>query len=164
MGARAVGAGPVLVIEPHASRRAMALELGAAHAVDPSATTDLLGTLRELSGGGVTHAIDTTGKPAVVAVAGELVQFNGMVGLLGVPPVDATLPLNMMSLLARGAGAKYIVEGDADPQQFIPQMIEWYRDGRFPVDRLVRRFPLEQVNEAMAASARGEVIKPVLFF
>lgn len=164
LGALAVGAGPVIVVEPKAERRALALALGAAHAIDPFNTPDVLHTLRELSGGGVTHALDTTGNPKVVAVAGESMLFNGMLGLLGVPPLDATLPLNMMSLLGRGAGAKYIVEGDADPQAFIPHMIDLYRQGRFPFDRLITQFPFEQINEAMAASERGDVIKPVLVY
>ena len=164
LGALAVGEGPVIVIDPNPARRQLAIELGAAHAIDPSANPDVLGTLRELSGGGVTHALDTTGIPAVVAVAGEAVLYNGMLGLLGVPPADAMLPLNMMSMLARGAGVKYIVEGDADPQTFIPRLIDLYRAGRFPFDRLIAKFPFEQINEAMQASERGEVVKPVLVF
>lgn len=164
LGAVAVGAGPVIVVEPKAERRALALELGAAHAIDPVATPDVLRALRALSGGGVTHALDTTGNPKVIAIAGESMLFNGMLGLLGVPPVDATLPLDMMSLLGRGAGAKYIVEGDADPQTFIPHMIDLHRQGRFPFDRLITKFSFEDINEAMASSERGEVIKPVLVY
>jgi aryl-alcohol dehydrogenase len=34
--------------------------------------------------------------------------------------------------------------------------------GRFPYERLIEKFPLDQVNEALEASHRGDVIKPVL--
>ena len=164
LGAIAVGAGPVIVVEPNAERAALARELGAAHTIDPTSTPDVLAKLKELSGGGVTHAVDTTGKPAVVAIAVEALLPNGMLGLLGVPPPDATVPANMMSMLIRGVGVKYIVEGDSDPKEFIPRMIALYREGKFPFDRLIRKFPFAQINEAAHASEIGAVLKPVIVY
>src|SRR3546814_1641875 len=69
LGARAVDAGMVIVVEPNAERRALALELGAAHVIDPGATDDVLAAVKALAGGAVNHALDTTGIPAVIAVA-----------------------------------------------------------------------------------------------
>ena len=57
-----------------------------------------------------------------------------------------------------------MIEGDADPQTFVPKLIELYRQGKFPFDRLIETFPFSQINEAIAASERGEVIKPVVVF
>ncbi|MDT7529118.1 aryl-alcohol dehydrogenase/geraniol dehydrogenase (NAD+) [Sphingopyxis italica] len=162
LGALAVGAGPVIVVEPNTERRALALELGAAHVIDPAATEDVLAAVKELSGGGVNHALDTTGIPAVVAVAVETTVAHGTVGLVAVPPPEAMLPANMMSMLVRGTTIKYITEGDADPQEFIPRMIGWYRDGKFPFDRLIRKFPFAEINAAAHASEDGSAIKPVL--
>lgn len=164
LGARAVGAGTVIVVEPNAERAALALELGATHVIDPKATEDVLAKVKELSGGGVNHALDTTGIPAVVAVAAETTIAHGTVGLIAVPPPEAMLPASMMSMLLRGTIIKFITEGDADPQTFIPQMIDWYRAGKFPFDRLVKTFPFDEINEAAAASEDGSAIKPVLVF
>ena len=164
LGARAVGAGSVIVVEPNPVRRQLALELGAAHVIDPKQTQDVLAKIRELSGGGVNFGLDTTGIPAVVASAMEALLPDGMLGLLGVPPPEASLPANMMSMLIRGVGAKYIVEGDAEPQAFIPRMVSWYQDGKFPFDKLIRTFAFEQINEAAKASLSGEVVKPVVLF
>lgn len=164
LGARAVDAGTVIVVEPNAERRALALELGATHVIDPGATGDVLEAVKLLSGGGVSHALDTTGIPAVVAVAVETTVAHGTVGLVAVPPPDAMLPANMMSMLVRGTTIKYITEGDADPQAFIPRMIAWYRDGKFPFDRLIRKFSFADINEAAHASENGSAIKPVLTF
>ena len=55
-----------------------------------------------------------------------------------------------------------IIEGDVVPQRFIPQMIALWQQGRFPFDRLIRKFPLSQIDEAERASLAGEVVKPVL--
>jgi Zn-dependent alcohol dehydrogenase len=164
LGARAVGAGMVIVIEPNADRGQLARELGASHVIDPTGHEDVLAAVKALSGGGVNHALDTTGIPAVIAVAVETTIAHGTVGLIAVPPPEAMLPANMMSMLVRGTIIKYITEGDADPQVFIPQMLDWYRAGHFPFDRLVKKFPFDQINEAAQASEDGSAIKPVLVF
>ena len=57
---------------------------------------------------------------------------------------------------------RFIIQGDAIPQLFIPELIRLYQAGRFPFDQLVRFYPFEKINDAFADSARGEVIKPVL--
>jgi Zn-dependent alcohol dehydrogenase len=164
LGARAVDAGMVIVVEPNAERRALALELGASHVIDPVADSDVLATIKDLSGGAVNHALDTTGIPSVVGIAVETTGPHGTVGLVAVPPPEAMLPASMMSMLMRGTTIKYITEGDADPQVFIPQMIGWYLDGKFPFDRLVTKFAFDQINEAAKASEDGSAIKPVLVF
>jgi aryl-alcohol dehydrogenase/geraniol dehydrogenase (NAD+) len=164
LGARAVDAGTVIVVEPNEGRRKLALELGATHVIDPKAEQDVLAKIKELSGGGVTHAFDTTGIPAVIATAVETMLPNGMLGLVAVPPPDATLPANMMSMLIRGVGVKYITEGDADPQEFIPRMLGWYKTGKFPFDKLIKKFRFDEINEAAHASETGVAIKPVMVF
>ncbi len=164
LGARAVGAGTVIVVEPNVGRGKLALELGATHVINPKETADVLAKIKELTGAGVHFGLDTTGIPAVIAAGVEALLPNGMMGLLGVPPPEATVPANMMSMLVRGIGVKYIVEGDADPQEFIPRMAGWYKEGKFPFDRLIKKFPFDQINEAAQSSLSGDVIKPVLVF
>jgi aryl-alcohol dehydrogenase len=43
-------------------------------------------------------------------------------------------------------------------------LIELYRQGRFPFDRLVRFYDFEELNQAMAESESGITIKPILRF
>ena len=43
-------------------------------------------------------------------------------------------------------------------------LIELYRAGKFPFDRLITTFPLERINEAIDASISGDVVKPVVVF
>lgn len=74
------------------------------------------------------------------------------------------MPASLMSGLVRGVSVKFITEGDADPQTFIPQMLDWYKAGKFPFDRLVVKFPFAEINEAAHASESGTAIKPVLVF
>ncbi|MET0986805.1 MAG: zinc-binding dehydrogenase, partial [Steroidobacteraceae bacterium] len=164
LAAKAVNAGTTVVIEPNVARAQLARELGATHTINPKETSDVLAKLRELSGGGVTHAIDTTAIPAIVNVAVESTLPNGTVALVGVPAPDATLTANLLSLLVRGTGIKYVVEGDSVPQQLIPRLASLYREGKFPFDRLIRTFSFDHINDAVHATESGAVIKPVLVF
>jgi len=162
LAAVALGAANIIVVEINPERRQLASSLGATHVIDPRETPDVLAAIRELSGGGVTHAMDSTGRPSVIETAFQCLLPGGMLGLIGVPPPDGVLTINLMDLLIRGVGVKTVIEGNADPQLFIPQMIRWYQDGKFPFDRLVRKFRFDQINEACHASETGTAIKPVL--
>jgi aryl-alcohol dehydrogenase len=164
MAAKAIGAGAIIVVEPNAARRALAIELGAAAAIDPQDGSDTLAAVKAAGQGGVDYALDTTGIPAVAALASEALLPNGMLGMLGIPPADVQMPMNIMSMFMRGVGLKFIIEGDSDPQTFIPQLVAMYQAGQLPVDRLIKTFPFAQINDAMAAGGDGSVIKPVVLF
>jgi aryl-alcohol dehydrogenase len=57
---------------------------------------------------------------------------------------------------------KGIIEGDVIPDLFIPRLIELYKQGRFPFDRLIKYYALEEINQAVEDMEKGLVIKPVL--
>jgi aryl-alcohol dehydrogenase len=65
----------------------------------------------------------------------------------------------LLGLTIRG-----IIEGDADPQTFIPYLLDLYSQGKFPFDKLITTMPFDQINEAVAAQHNGEVLKAVLTF
>ena len=55
-----------------------------------------------------------------------------------------------------------VVEGDSVPQVFIPRLVEFYKQGRFPFDKLVKFYDFEDINQAFNDSADGSVIKPIV--
>lgn len=55
-----------------------------------------------------------------------------------------------------------VVEGDSNPKIFIPQLISYYKQGRFPFDKLIKVFEFEQINEAFQVSHSGQAIKALL--
>ena len=65
-------------------------------------------------------------------------------------------------MIARAAQMKFILAGSAVPRVFLPQMIDWYRQGRFPYDRLITTFDFADINVAFEESRSGRAIKPVL--
>jgi aryl-alcohol dehydrogenase len=47
-------------------------------------------------------------------------------------------------------------------QVFLPQLIDFWKQGRFPFDKLLRTCPLSAIDEAEADSIKGTTIKPVI--
>ncbi|WP_436740024.1 alcohol dehydrogenase catalytic domain-containing protein [Streptomyces sp. BBFR102] len=139
----------VVVVEPVGSRGALLERCGAE--VHPS--------LRGVRTA-VTHALDTTGRPEVIAGALESLQPRGTLALVGLGP--ATVPFDVRSLVMRGIEVRGSVEGDADPAVLIPELVRRYRCGLLPLDRLVTTYPLAGLDRAVADQQAGLTTKPVL--
>jgi aryl-alcohol dehydrogenase len=152
----------IILVEPIAARRQIGLEVGATHVIDPAAG-NLTEAIRAILPQGVDFALDTSGNVAVIEVGLANLAAHGMIGLVGVPKdLAASINVNIVALMTPGLRIIGIIEGDSMPQDFIPALLEYHAAGRFPFDRLIRTFPLAQINEAIGAQARGECIKVVL--
>ena len=55
-----------------------------------------------------------------------------------------------------------VIEGDTVPQLFIPELIDYYKKGLFPFDKLVKFYNFDEINEAFEDSKKGIAIKPIL--
>lgn len=151
----------VVAVDPVQSRRTVARELGATHVVDPMAG-DAVAAVQEITGGGVNFALDTTGIPAVINGAARALGRLGVLALVGTGPADITMDIK--DLIRGGKSLRGVMEGDADPQQFLPELVDLVRSGRLPVDKLVRTYPFSAINEAVQDTRSGATIKPVLTF
>ena len=147
-----------LRVEPVATRRALANEFGATHVIDPAAAPDLATAILALMPDGVDYALDTTGLPAAMAARAEC----GTLGIVGLSPPGAPLPGDMFIVMLKVQSIRSILKRDSDPHSFIPELIAHHRRGDLPFERMIRTFPFDQINEAIAAQARGECIKVVL--
>ena len=152
---------PVIAVDPVASRREIALELGATHALDP-ADGDVVEAISDLTGGGVQYAFDTTGIAPVIAQAARALGRLGTLALVGTGVSDVTLDIK--DLIRGGKSVRGVMEGDADPQRFLPALVELVAQGRLPIDRLIRTYPFAAINDAVADARSGATIKPVLTF
>lgn len=154
--------GTIIVVEPYQQRRELALALGATHAIDPAAGP-LADQVRGILPEGANYAIDTTGAVPVLEQAMQSLAHRAKLGIIGVPSDPAAaLPINLIQAQVLGVSVTGIVEGDSDPDEFIPELINLYRAGRFPFDKLITTKPFSEINEAVAAQHRGEAVKIVL--
>ncbi|MEU4506696.1 alcohol dehydrogenase catalytic domain-containing protein [Streptomyces sp. NPDC024089] len=139
----------VVVVDPVAARRAFAARCGA------TAVASLDEPLPPVS-----HALDTTGRPETITRALTLLRPRAELALVGLGP--AQVALDVRSLMMRGLRIRGCVEGDAEPSVLIPELVERYRHGRLPLDRLVTTYALADFDRAVADQRAGLTLKPVL--
>ena len=154
------GCSPVIAVDINQDRIDLAMQLGATHGIlsDPA---NLAADLRTTLPDGVNFIVDTTGIPAMIRAGTEALATRGQMAVLAVTPPGTEVSINP-NLLLGGKAIRGAVEGDADPQVFIPELIERHRAGRFPHDRLVTTYPFSAINQAVADMRAGKVVKPVL--
>ena len=143
-------------------RLELASELGATYVVN-AAETDPVEAIREATGGmGADFSIDATGSPEVLRQAVYCTGPGGVCGLIGAPPFGTEVSLDMNEMLAMGRTLLGIVEGQSVPDVFVPRLIELWRQGRFPVDRIMTHYRFEEIDQAARDAEEGKVVKPVL--
>lgn len=152
----------IIVSEPHEERRKLAERLGATHTFDPRGK-DLDAMVREIVPEGVDYAFDTTARPDIISTAIDSLALRGKIGLVGVAKDPETLlSTNMMAAIGKGITIRGICEGDSDPDVFIPELVALFKEGRFPLDKLCKTYPLEDINRAVEEQAQGLCVKPIL--
>ncbi|CPZ47951.1 Probable zinc-containing alcohol dehydrogenase [Mycobacteroides abscessus] len=124
MAAKAQGVETIIAVDPVASRRAKATELGATQTVDP-AMEDVAAMAR-----GATHALDTTANAGVIATALGLLRQRGVLVLVGLGAQPGPIDLN--DLMLGGKVIRGCIEGDANPQEFIPELLQMHARGTSP--------------------------------
>jgi aryl-alcohol dehydrogenase len=159
MAAVASDCGTVVAVDVHEGRLALARGLGATHGVRGDAP-DMMQQLRAILPSGADFTVDTSGKAPSIRAAIDMLAPCGTCAVLAVAP--GTEVTFMPSMLLAGRRVIGVTEGDADPQEFIPRMIALHEAGRFPYDRLVKFYALEEINEAIADMRSGATIKPIL--
>lgn len=165
IGGKLAGCDPIIVLEPQAPRRELAQEFGATHVIDPAAVDDIVAAVLAASAAGVDLIVDTSGHMPTLGRTPEMIAPMGRIGLVGVPAaLDAVLPIPMVAWLTKGGTLRGIVEGDSDIVGFLPELIRHHEAGRLPINRMIKTYPFERINEAIADAHSGVCIKPVLLF
>jgi len=153
-----VGAHPIVAIDLHQAKLALARTLGATHTID-AGTTDALAEIRSIVGGaGVDVAIETTGVADVIEAAYEATSPHGRIVLVGVPSKTArhpsfyTLPLHFDKILTGSEG------GSSRPDIDIPKLVRLCEAGKLAADDLItNRYGLDQINDAIEDMRTGKV-------
>ena len=161
--ARARGVSTVVAVDTQPSRLEHAAALGAV-GVDPTDPADggLVDRIRELTSGGATGALDTTAVPEVIRQAVRALAPRATLVVVGLGAPEFTL--DAVDLMQNGKVVRGCIEGDADPQIVIPQLLEMSRSGELPLGQLITTYPFEEINTAVADVTAGSVVKPVLVF
>lgn len=161
MAARRADAGAILVADVRDSRLELARELGATAVFNPRS-----GAMDEWvmtqTGRGVGKLLETSGNPAAFESAIASLRTGGHMAYAILPSPMEEYTLKPMPLFEKAAKFEALSFGNSVPQDLYPRMLEWWRAGEFPVDRLITTFPFADINLAMERTRTGDVIKAVL--
>jgi alcohol dehydrogenase len=162
LAARAAGARQIIAIDRLPAKLELARALGATDCVD-ARETEALERVRAISGGGVEFAFEMAGSVDALDLAYRITARGGMTVTAGLPHPAARWSFPAVSLTAEERTLKGSYVGSSVPSRDIPRLIELYRAGRLPVDRLLsEQIPLEAINEGLDRLARGESIRQVI--
>ncbi len=160
MAAKICGCRDIIGVDVKPNRLELACELGATRVLDAS-TANPTTEIKKITGEGADYALECAGHPKVLRQALESVRRPGVCGLLGGAPMGTEVTFDMNSIMF-GRTVRGILEGDSVPDIFIPQLVEFIMQGRFPLERLVTFYGLDQINQAATDSESGRAIKPIL--
>ena len=160
MAAKIAGCEKIIAVGGNATSLDLAKELGATHTINRKEEQDIVGRIREITDGGCDYAIDTSGNSDFVKKMLASVGFMGKGVILGATG-DVTFNIQQ-ELMGDFKSLLGVIEGDAIPKLFIPKLLAYYKQGRFPIDKLIKFYPFEKINEALAESHSGKCIKAVV--
>ena len=110
---------------------------------------------------GLDYAVDSIGYGPLII---DLLHSLGTDEKLCLIGIAGKLDLTGMDIMGESKQIIGLIEGDAIPQLFIPKLIKYSKKGKFPVDKLMKFYSFDQVNQAFDDFTSGKVIKPVITF
>lgn len=164
LGALASGASPVVAVDLSEDKLALARSLGAVQTVN-AADADAVEQVRALTHGGADYVFEMAGSVRALDSAWRMTRRGGTTVTAGLPPPDAALAVNVVSLVAEERTLKGSYIGTCVPARDIPRYVALFREGRLPVDRLMTgRVALHDINAAFDRLADGQAVRTVVTF
>ena len=165
MAAKIQGVETIVALDRVKGRLDVAKELGATHVVDTSGVGlgHVAANIKEVVGDAdLRYCVETTGVPGIIEQAVKSLGPKGRVLGIGIPPLDGNVTLSLGDLFFQGKSYEQNILGDSISREALPMMIKWWRDGKFPVENLVKFFKVEDAEIALKGMEDGSAIKPVL--
>lgn len=146
LGAKLAGAETIVAIDLSDDKLGLARQLGATHTVNAT-DADHIEQVRDLTGGGVDFAFDLAGTIKAMETAYDCACHGGSVVTAGLSPTGAKFSFEQGDLVGQEKSIRGSYMGSCVPVRDIPRFISLYRQGRFPVDRLIdRTIGFDEVN------------------
>ncbi|ANZ63570.1 aryl-alcohol dehydrogenase [Secundilactobacillus paracollinoides] len=160
MAAKVAHCNPIIAVDVVPSRLETALSLGATDVINSKETPDVPAAVNKIVAGGVTFGIVSAG---INGLAENAVRSTAIYGAVAIVGGAFKGEFNMaQDFLIPARTVKGVLQGSSLPKVFIPKLIQLYKEGQFPFDKLVKFYDLKDVNQAIEDSKPGQVIKPIL--
>ena len=155
-GARLMGASRIIAVDIYDHKLEFSYRFGATDTVN-SREVDPVEAIRDLTGDGVDMALDSFGAPDVVAGAVKSLRRGGTAISVGLAPVGATAPIDVVDMIRSQKTLVGSYYGSASPHETFKKLVDYYLKGSIDLDSMITRtYSLEQVNEGFDAIAQGE--------
>lgn len=164
LGARAVGAFPIIAVDRIADKLELARELGATHTIN-AADADAVAAIREIGAGGVDYAFESVGSAAVLIQAYESTRRGGTTITIGLPSPDQMFAVPALGIVAEERTLKGSYMGSCVPRRDIPRFIDMYRAGILPVNKLrTHTLALAEINAGFDRLAEAQAVRQIIEF
>ena len=164
MAGKLAGCSTIIAVDIVPSRLELARDCGAPHVINGREFEDISQEVKRLTGGkGANFALEASGVPALVTQMLQSVKKEGLAVLVSFVsgPVEIDTTMLFVGPCISFAGT---VEGASNPPIFIPKLVQYFKEGKFPVDKLATYYPFEDIHQAMEDARSGKAIKPILLF
>ena len=165
-GARLSGASMIIGVDTNPLKEAAARVAGITHFINPAlGGTDVVGMIRELTGGGADYSFECVGNAAILRQAVECTRIGwGTTVTIGVLPGTQEVALRPRALQeGRRLMGSYL--GNIKTRTELPQLVDWYMDGRLRLDNLIsHRIGLEEIGHGFDLLAQGAARRVVIDF
>ena len=163
-GARLLNASRIIAVDIYDHKLEFTYRFGATDVVN-ARETDPVEAIMELTGGGVDMAFDAFGSSKTTADVLRSVRKAGTGVVIGLAPDGETAAVDIVPMIRYQKTLMGSYYGSISPHASFGTLVDLYLKGRIEIDGLiVRRYPLEQINEGFEALERGEDGRGVIVY
>lgn len=164
MGAALAGAEPIIGVDLRDEKLSLAKTIGAHATINAGEGTERTAqAIKDLTSGGVLHAIELSGTVKGLEAAYASIRPGGTVTVAGLAPADATFEIKPYMMAAKEFRIQGCYMGSCSAPDDMPRFVEYYRDGKLPVDKLrTGDLGLSEINEGFDRLADGSAIRQIL--
>ncbi len=164
-GAALTGAHPVIAVDILESKLEASKTFGATHTVNPK-EQNAIQSIRDLTNGrGADYVFVTVGSTKAMQDGLSFLRRGGTIVIVGMPAVGDKLSFEVLDFADAAQTMLGSKMGSIRPKVDLPQLVALYAAGKLKLDELItKRYPLEEINEAIAAVNRGEALRNVIVF
>ena len=162
-GAALAGAARIIAVDMVPSKLELARKFGATDVVNAS-DGEAVGSVIEMTGGGVHYSFEAIGLKATAEQAFQMLRAGGTATVIGMIPPGQMVSLHGVDFLSE----KKIQGSFMGSNRFrvdMPRFIDFYMQGKLHLDDLIsNRIALTDINEGMEALKSGEIARSVIMF
>ncbi|KAB5575428.1 chaperonin 10-like protein [Coniochaeta sp. 2T2.1] len=162
MAAKREGIETIVALDIVESRLVLAKQFGATHAINSKGFDSVEEAIREILPRGVNFVVDTTGSTTVIDSGVRALAHGGTLAIVGTPRPQETLNTEALDMLTQCKSIIGVTGGFCNPQEFIPRLLEMFKSGEFPIDKLHKTYRPADIETAIDDMKSGRVVKPVI--